>query len=76
MLYFSQMSAQAEMSSKAPKTVVPAVAFTKNGMCPLALCSITSRSSSDGIILPCSSDGTISQKSVPKPHTAAQDFTE
>ena len=40
------------MGSKAPNTVVPAVAATKNGIFPLDLCSRTKRSNSDGIILP------------------------
>lgn len=40
------------MGSKAPKTVVPAVALTKNGMWPLALLSQISLSSSETIIRP------------------------
>uniref|UniRef100_A0A1A9ZRZ1 Uncharacterized protein n=1 Tax=Glossina pallidipes TaxID=7398 RepID=A0A1A9ZRZ1_GLOPL len=62
--------------NKAPKTVVPAVALTKNGTCPLALRSNIRRSSSLVIMRPRSSDGTITQLSVPRPHTAAHDFTE
>ena len=46
------MSAISLMGSKAPKTVVPAVAFTKNGILPSAMLFIMRRSSSAGIILP------------------------
>uniref|UniRef100_A0A1B0B7T1 Uncharacterized protein n=1 Tax=Glossina palpalis gambiensis TaxID=67801 RepID=A0A1B0B7T1_9MUSC len=61
---------------RAPKTVVPAVALTKNGTCPLALRSNIRRSSSLVIMRPRSSDATITQLSVPRPQTAAHDFTE
>lgn len=53
-LYFSQMSAMALIGSKAPSTVVPAVAETKNGMWPFDFRSNMSRSSSDGIMRPLS----------------------
>lgn len=75
-LYFWQISAISSKGSKAPNTVVPAVALTKNGICPRALRSRIKRSSSLGIILPCSSDGTMTQFSVPKPQTEAQDLME
>lgn len=75
-LYLSQISAISGIGSKAPMTVVPAVALTKNGIWPIALRSKTSSSSFSGIIRPRSSLGTITQLSVPKPHTEAHDFTE
>lgn len=75
-LYLSQMSAMDCKSSNAPRTVVPAVALTKNGICPLLLCSRIRRSSSEVIILPWLSEGTMMQLSVPKPPTEAQDLTE
>lgn len=76
MLYLSQMSAISDMGSKAPKTVVPDVALTKNGMCPLAFRSRTRRSNSAGIKRPLMSEGTMTQLSVPRPHTEAQDLIE
>lgn len=51
-LYFSQMSAISLIGSKAPRTVVPAVAVTKNGIWPLDFLSNMRRSSSDGIMWP------------------------
>lgn len=70
------ISAISGIGSNAPMTVVPAVAFTKKGMCPLALRSRINSSSFEGIIRPRSSLGTITQLSVPNPQTAAHDFTE
>lgn len=44
--------------------------------CPLDFLSIMSLSSSRGTILPFKSEGTMTQLSVPRPPTEAQDFTE
>lgn len=40
------------IGSKAPRTVVPAVALTKKGKCPLDFLSNMRRSSSEGIMRP------------------------
>mmetsp|Transcript_18163 Transcript_18163/g.56341 ORF Transcript_18163/g.56341 Transcript_18163/m.56341 type:complete len:256 (-) Transcript_18163:706-1473(-) len=58
---------QARMGSTAPYTVEPAVALTKKGCLPAATHSSSSRSSSEGIMIPQSSTGTLITFSVPRP---------
>lgn len=67
MLCLLQTSAMLSMGSKAPKTVVPAVAFTKNGIFPSATTASMALSSSSGIIRPLSSAFTFTRFSVPIP---------
>lgn len=50
--YFSQIADSGKIGSKAPRTVVPQVQLTKNGLWPLAMEAFTSLSSSEGIMWP------------------------
>lgn len=52
MLYLSQISASGWIGSKAPRTVVPDVQHTKNGLFPLSKSDRIHFSSSSGIIRP------------------------